>query len=115
VFLVPKVTHELPLLSVLSRLAYDNEIGQMIASDPPGKAMKVRLGRWIMLCRELSISQQGKLLIPKDLCERAGLAAESDVMLVGRRDHFEIWSVENFDRAREIESRELQADDLGIL
>ena len=35
-------------------------------------------------------------------------------MLVGRRDHFEIWNVENFDRVQEIEFRGLLADDLGI-
>jgi DNA-binding transcriptional regulator/RsmH inhibitor MraZ len=36
-------------------------------------------------------------------------------MLVGRRDHFEIWNVENFDGVQATEFRGLLADDLGIL
>ena len=72
------------------------------------------LGKLSMLCREASLNEQGKLLVPKDLSEKAGIAAESDVMLAGRGMHFEIWSKANFDRLLEIETGQEEDDDLGI-
>jgi MraZ protein len=107
--------HDLPMLSVLSSPAYDNEVNRILESGMQQREMTELLGKLAMISSEISINDQGKLLIPKDLCERAGLVAEADVVLVGRWDHFEIWNKESFDRAQEIESRELQSDDLGIL
>jgi DNA-binding transcriptional regulator/RsmH inhibitor MraZ len=68
-----------------------------------------------MLCREVTLNDQGKLLVPKDLSEKAGILAEAEVMLVGRGIYFEIWSKANFDVVLAIESRvEEDEDDLGI-
>jgi DNA-binding transcriptional regulator/RsmH inhibitor MraZ len=67
-----------------------------------------------MLCREASLNDQGKLLVPKDLSEKAGIIADSDVVLAGRGIHFEIWSKENFELVLEIETSHESDDDLGI-
>ncbi len=67
-----------------------------------------------MLCREATLNDQGKLLVPKDLSEKAGITADSDVMLAGRGIHFEIWSKTNFDKVLEIETAEDDDDELGI-
>jgi DNA-binding transcriptional regulator/RsmH inhibitor MraZ len=67
-----------------------------------------------MLCREATLNEQGKLLVPKDLSEKAGIEADSDVVLAGRGIHFEIWSKKNFDIKLAIETSEEAKDDLGI-
>lgn len=54
-------------------------------------------------------------MIPKDLCEPAGLAADSTVVIVGRHSYFEIWNRENFETAQEIECGEIADDAFGIL
>ena len=54
-------------------------------------------------------------MIPKDLCESAGLVANSTVVLVGRHSYFEIWNAENFETAQEIECREITDDAFGSL
>jgi DNA-binding transcriptional regulator/RsmH inhibitor MraZ len=54
------------------------------------------------------------LLVPKDLSEKAGIEADSEVVLAGRGIHFEIWSKANFERVLNIETREDESDDLGI-
>jgi DNA-binding transcriptional regulator/RsmH inhibitor MraZ len=68
-----------------------------------------------MLCRVASVNDQGKLLVPKDLSEAAGIAAESEVVLAGRGLHFEVWSKTNHVRVLEIEQTPDENDDLGIL
>ena len=60
------------------------------------------------------VNEQGKLLVPKDLSEKAGIEADSEVVLAGRGIHFEIWSKANFERVLNIETREDESDDLGI-
>ncbi len=67
----------------------------MLASALQWKARHVQLGQWTMLCRETTLSDQGKLLIPRDLCEQVRLLAGSEVMRVGRHRYFEIWNREN--------------------
>ena len=66
-------------------------------------------------CREASVNDQGKLLVPKELSEGAGISAESEVMLVGRGLHFEVWNKEAHTRALEIERAQAGVDLLGIL
>lgn len=46
-----------------------------------------------------SINAQGKLLIPKQICERLDLNGE--ILLAGCRDHFEIWRKELYHEAKE--------------
>lgn len=51
---------------------------------------------------------QGKLKIPKDLCEKAGMAWEAEIVRMGRWEYFEVLSKENF------ETGTLDLDGLGV-
>jgi DNA-binding transcriptional regulator/RsmH inhibitor MraZ len=46
--------------------------------------------------------RQGRLVLPEDLCQKAGLKGE--VALVGGRGRFEIWNLSRWKRAHEEET-----------
>ncbi len=114
-FLLFSRTHDMPLVKVLTQEAYDQRVATVENSDLSPAKKSAKLGSLAMLCRDAGINEQGKLLVPKDLSEKAGLAADSEVMLAGRGMHFEIWNKENFERALEIEMNQDDEDELGIL
>ena len=114
-FLLSSKTHDMPVIKVLSARAY-NDRKETVKNSPdltPAKKL-AKLGQLAMLCRVASVNDQGKLLVPKDLSEAAGIAAESDVVLAGRDLHFEVWSKENHLRVLEIEMNPDDDDGLGI-
>ena len=113
-FLLFSKEHEMPVVKVLSQEAYDEKVDLIRSSDKTPAEKGKMLGKLAMLCREATLNEQGKLLVPKDLSEKAGIAADSDVVLAGRGIHFEIWSKANFDIKLEIETSEDEKDDLGI-
>jgi DNA-binding transcriptional regulator/RsmH inhibitor MraZ len=113
-FLLFSKEHEMPVVKVLSQQAYDEKVELIKGSDKTPAEKGKMLGKLAMLCREASLNEQGKLLVPKDLSEKAGIDADSDVMLAGRGIHFEIWSKANFDKVLEIETSQEEEDDLGI-
>jgi DNA-binding transcriptional regulator/RsmH inhibitor MraZ len=113
-FLLFSKEYEMPVVKVLSQEAYDEKERIIHHSDKTPAEKNKLLGKLAMLSREVTLNEQGKLLVPKDLSEKAGIAADSDVVLAGRGIHFEIWSKANFDRKLEIETSEDVDDDLGI-
>ncbi len=113
-FLLFSKEHEMPLVKVLSHEAYGEKVSLIQGSDKTPVEKGKLLGKLAMLCREVSLNEQGKLLVPKDLSEKAGIDADSEVVLAGRGIHFEIWSKANFERVLNIETREDESDDLGI-
>jgi len=113
-FLLFSKEHDMPVVKVLSQEAYDEKVDLIKGSDKTPADKGKMLGKLAMLCREASLNDQGKLLVPKDLSEMAGITAESDVMLAGRGIHFEIWSKANFDIKLGIEMGQEEDDDLGI-
>lgn len=106
--------YDMPVVKVLSEEAYGERVERIRASDKTPAEKSGLLGRLAMLCREATLNDQGKLLIPKDLSEKAGIVAEGSVTLVGRGIHFEIWNKENFEAMLAITNAEKQHDDLGI-
>src|SRR6478752_4124647 len=114
-YLLSSKTYGMPVIKVLSEKAYTERRETVKNSDlTPGQKI-AKLGQFAMLCRVASVNDQGKLLIPKDLSEAAGIAAESEVVLAGRDLHFEVWSKANHARVLEIEMAPDEDDDLGIL
>jgi DNA-binding transcriptional regulator/RsmH inhibitor MraZ len=113
-FLLFSKEHEMPVVKVLSQEAYDEKVDLIKGSDKTPAEKGKMLGKLAMLCREASLNEQGKLLVPKDLSELAGIHAESDVMLAGRGIHFEIWSKANFDIKLALEMAQEEDDELGI-
>ena len=103
---------EMPMLKALTQAGYDERVEIVKKSDKGEAEKRELLGRLAMRLREVSINEQGKLTIPKDLSEKAEIKPDSDIMLVGRHGHFEIWNKAHFERTQEIEMN--QNDDLGI-
>lgn len=113
-FLLFSSEHDMPVVKVLSQLAYDERVARIKESNKTHAEKDQLLGRLAMLCRETTLNEQGKLLIPKDLSEMAGIAAESEVILAGRGLHFEVWSKSNFDTKLAIELGQKGDDTLGV-
>ena len=113
-FLLFSKSHDMPVVKVLSQEAYNEKVDLIQASGLTPKEKGLMLGRLAMLSREASLNEQGKLLVPKDLSEQAGIVAEAEVYLVGRGIYFEIWSKANFETVLSIESGQQDHDDLGI-
>ncbi len=108
-------SHEMPVVKVLSVEAYNEKVALVKDSDKSPADKGQLLGKLAMLCREVTLNDQGKLLVPKDLSEKAGIAADAEVVLAGRGIYFEIWSKSNFEVVLSIESRVAEKeDDLGI-
>ena len=101
------------MLKVLTQEGYDERVEIVDRSDKDEATKRELKGRLAMLCREVSINEQGKLLIPKDLSERAEIKPDSEIMLVGRHGHFEVWNRGHFEHSQELEMN--QKDELGIL
>ncbi len=113
-FLLYSKEHDMPVVKVLSQAAFDEKVDLINASNLSPADKNRTLGKLSMLCREVGLNEQGKLLVPKDLSEKAGIQADSDVVLAGRGIHFEIWSKANFEKLLEIETSQDVEDDLGI-
>lgn len=105
----------LSYLKVLSREAYLERINRVQISDLPPADKADLIGEFANSCSNASINDQGKLQIPKEVSERADIPAESEVVLSGRGNHFEIWSKANFDKAAsERRAAAKKIDTLGI-
>jgi len=113
-FMLFSKEHELPVVKVLSQAAYNEKVELVQGSAKTPKEKGRMLGRLAMLSREAMLNEQGKLLVPKDLSEQAGIVAEAEVMLAGRGNFFEIWSKENFARVLALEHGQDDDDELGI-
>jgi DNA-binding transcriptional regulator/RsmH inhibitor MraZ len=113
-FLLFSNTDGVPMVKVLTREAYRAKVDLILNSGKPPKEQGRLLGKLAMLCREATLNEQGKLLIPKDLSEQAGITADAEVYLVGRGIHFEVWSKTNFAPYLAEAVEEDVDDDLGI-
>jgi len=113
-YLLFSQAHEMPVVKVLSQAAYNEKVELVQGSAKTPKEKGRMLGRLAMLSREATLNEQGKLLVPKDLSEQAGIVAEAEVMLAGRGNYFEIWSKENFAKVLALEHGREDDDDLGI-
>ena len=107
--------YEMPLVKVLTKAAYDRRVSQVLASPNLSDMERSKtLGTLAMLCRVVTLNEQGKLLVPKDLSERAEIEPDSDAVLSGRGMHFELWSQANFDRMFAIENQTVGPAGLDI-
>ena len=104
----------MPVIKVLTQEAFDFRVKIIEDSDLSPKKKLDKMGNLYMRCREASVNEQGKLLIPKELSEKAGIAAEGEVVLAGRGLHFEIWSKANHARLLAIADEDEDEDELGI-
>jgi DNA-binding transcriptional regulator/RsmH inhibitor MraZ len=113
-YLLSSRTHDMPMVKVLSQEAYDGRVRDVHESGYTPARKRALLSTLSMLSREASVNDQGKLLVPKELSESCGIAADSEVMLVGRGLHFEVWNKQSHAIALEIERAQVGEDELGI-
>jgi division/cell wall cluster transcriptional repressor MraZ len=115
IYLLQSTTHGMPMLKVITQRGYDERLATIEKSDLSEKKKRELEGVLAANCREVSINDQNKLTIPKDLCELAEIKPETEIYQVGRQRHFEIWNYEFYEKARQIERSMAGADELGIL
>lgn len=90
---------ELPIIKVMT----DEGIASRLRTvdeyviDPGEKAeIKSELKRNL---RDASLNDQGRLLIPKDFANHAGIEPDAEVFLMAGDSHFEVWSKANHNTA----------------
>lgn len=104
--------HDLPYVKVFSQAAYNEKLALIKGSDLSPRDKDQEIGRLSMLSREVTLNDQGKLLVPKELSMQAGILAEGEVSLAGRGNFFQIWSRENFNSYMSIEGAPRAATDV---
>lgn len=84
-------------LRVLTECEYDEMLQTVDGMEnwTPAEKKKMK-GKLHSRCQKVTMSDQGKLLIPKAWCERPGFEPEGLIKLVGRGTYFEIFSPENY-------------------
>ena len=112
-FLLLSKEEDIPVVKVFNQDAYDEKVNLVKESNKTQPEKNRLLGRLAMMSREATLNEQGKLLVPKDLSEQADIAADSDVVLIGRGNHFAICSKKNFEVFFSTEAEPIE-DDLGI-
>ena len=84
-----------PCLALFPKPAWEElgtKIDALLLVDPSGRLLERRLFGWAF---ETTLDGQGRLLLPLNLREYAGLGNEA--VLVGSRKHAEIWSTARWD------------------
>ena len=98
---------EVETLRLLTEAEYDDmlrTVDEMEEWTPAQK--KMMKGKLHARCQKVSVSEQGKLLIPKAWCERPGLEAGEAMKMVGRGTYFEMYSLKNYKKMTEREDEE---------
>ncbi len=113
--LMPSISEGVNVIKVLTQEAFEyrvERIKQHATSPKEESQLKTKLVR---LLRETSINEQGKLLIPKDLADHAGITPDSEVMLSAGDSHFEIWNRSKFEAVFGLSAVPEEEDHLAIV
>ena len=105
--LLQSSSYGLPTLRVLTEEEYDDMLLTVDGMEEWSPAQKKKMkGKLHSRCQKGSMSEQGKLLIPKAWCERPGIESGEAIKLVGRGTYFEILSLENYQIMKASEDEE---------
>jgi len=108
-----------PLIRVVTQEQLDAHRTAILNSAAMNDAEKAAKRRNLAArCWEGYINDQGKLLIPRELCERLNLHPETDLLQVGCDDYFEIFKKADFKDDEQLNLDEAKAnyaekDDVG--
>ncbi len=112
--LMPSICEGVKIIKVLTQEAFEyrvDRIRQNATSPKEESQLKTKLVR---LLREATVNDQGKLLIPKDLAEYAGISPDSEIMMSAGDSHFEIWNRAEYDRIFGLSAVAEEEDHLAI-
>ncbi len=99
--------YKVEALRVLTECEYDDMLKTVDGMENWTPAEKKNMkGKLHSRCQKATMSEQGKLLIPKAWCGRPGLESGGMVKLVGRGTYFEIFSLANHKTMKEREDAE---------
>jgi len=104
-----------PMIIVLTEADYNERLRLIREFEGVDEATKREAeGMFHSRCRPAAINDQGKMLVPKDLAEYAGVQAGAPVVLEGRGQHFAIWSPEKFKLVQESVSKDEKIKQLAL-
>ncbi len=97
VYLVKAQSHGVINLKILTEAALDRYYAQIESMDWEPARKNAMIERLDSESEELKINVQGKLLIPKAICDSQGFTSGDELVLSGRGLHFEVYTVRNHD------------------
>ena len=96
--LVYSKTKGVPMLKVITPELLTSHLDLIANSAGMNEAQKSEKRRNLAArCWDAGINEQGKLLIPRELCDRLNLQPEAEVLQIGCINYFEIWNKALFD------------------
>lgn len=112
--LMPSISEGVKVIKVLTQEAFEYRVERIKAHATSPKEESQLKTKLVRLLREANVNEQGKLLIPKDLAEYAGIAPDSEVMLSAGDSHFEIWNRAKFEEIFGLSAVPEEDDHLAI-
>lgn len=107
--------HDEPVIKAFTEETYRAKFKEIEEATHLTPARKKQIASALrMFSKQVTISPQGKITLPKDWCERVGLRAEEHVVLGGCGDYFIICSQDSLARMEE-NLRLIDDGDLGVL
>ncbi|WP_156817140.1 division/cell wall cluster transcriptional repressor MraZ [Rubritalea marina] len=89
--------YDQPILKVYTEGEFESVLGEIDSrAEWTPKQRALMRGKLFSRCIKVTMNPQGKLLIPKALCNHPGVEPDGPAMLVGRGTYFEIVSAENY-------------------
>ncbi len=101
-------------LVVMPPAEFDQIEARIQASDAPAMEKRQAIRQFYGSARAVTTDKQGRILLPEEHCKRTGLSG--DVVMVGSRSRFEIWSAARWTEATQAEAPVYQklADMIGL-
>lgn len=103
--------HDERVIKVFTLEAFEDKFRQIEAAEMPQGNKNKLAGALRMTSKQVSISSQGKLTIPKDWADKIGLKADGSVKLAGRDSYYVVCTEDSFNR---ISEADLNMDDGGL-
>ena len=101
-----------PMIKALTHGKFCEYIAIIRESSYTPAQKDMLIGKLHAECVETAVNGQGKMLIPKKMCDRGGLG--SDVRLVGRGGYFEVWKPELYDEVELLEAAKLEELNINL-
>src|SRR5436189_4744248 len=91
-------------LAVYPEKTFSQLADRLSAGSPTAPAMRDYNRLFFSNARRLEVDSQGRVRIPSELAAHAGLTKEKEAMLLGIRDHMELWDRERWEAYRQEKS-----------